>query len=132
MPAYLSLGDVLALHREVMRRLGADATPLRDEGLLESAVMSPRMAAHYEGSDLIRQATLLAVGISQAQAFLDGNKRTAYLATVVFLLINDADFVGEPLEFARCLEHVAEQSEDRATAIGELEEWLRAYVVPSA
>ncbi len=128
MPTYLSLGDVLALHREVMTRLGGAPAPLRDEGLLESAVMSPRMAAHYEGADLIRQAALLAVGISQAQAFLDGNKRTAYLATVVFLLINDADFLGEPLEFARCLEHVAEQSDDRPAAIGQLEDWLYEHV----
>ncbi len=132
MPAYLSLGDVLALHREVMMRLGAAAAPLRDEGLLESAVMSPRMAAHYEGADLIRQATLLAVGISQAQAFLDGNKRTAYLATVVFLVINDVEVVGDPLELARCLEHVAERSEDRDTAIRKFEGWLRQHVAPGS
>src|SRR5216683_335276 len=74
---HLSLADVLALHAAVMERFGLAPAPLRDEGVLESAVMRPRMAAYYDEADLIRQAALLAVGISQAQAFLDGNKRTA-------------------------------------------------------
>jgi hypothetical protein len=42
---YLSLADVIAIHERAMRRLGAAPNPLRDEGLLESAVMRPRMAA---------------------------------------------------------------------------------------
>ena len=71
-----------------MRRLGDAPKPLRDEGTLESAVMRPQMAAYYEGADIVRQAALLGVGISQAQAFLDGNKRTAYLALNTFLRMN--------------------------------------------
>ncbi len=130
MPDYLSVGDVLGLHHEVMTRLGGAAAPLRDEGRLASAVMRPRMAAHYDGADLIRQATLLAVGISQAQAFLDGNKRTAYQAADTFLWINGVEFVGEPLELARYLEKVAERSADQDAITDELEGWLREHVTP--
>jgi death-on-curing protein len=122
---YLSLADVLALHEEVMRRTGALPAPLRDEGALESAVMRPRMAAHYEGADLIRQAVLLAVGISQAQAFSDGNKRTAFAAATVFLYLNGRPFTGVGLDFARGLEAVATRSDTLDKATRTFEVWLR-------
>jgi prophage maintenance system killer protein len=53
---HLRLADVIAIHERAMRRFGAAPNPLRDEGLLESALMRPRMAAHYEGAVLVRQA----------------------------------------------------------------------------
>lgn len=62
---YLSLADVLALHAAVMEQTGYAPAPLRDEGLLDSAIQRPRTAAYHEEADLIRQAALLAVGISQ-------------------------------------------------------------------
>lgn len=76
---YLSVDDVMALHREMMRRLGAFPAPLRDERLLESAVMRPQTAAYYEDADLVRQAALLAAGIIQNHPYVDGNKRKAYI-----------------------------------------------------
>ena len=54
------------------------------------------MAAYYEGADIVRQAALLGVGISQAQAFLDGNKRTAYLALNTFLRMNGLAYQRRP------------------------------------
>ena len=130
MVEHLSLGDVLALHVDLMTRLGYAPAPLRDEGRLESAVMRPRTAAHYEQADLVRQAALLAVGISQAQAFLDGNKRTAYQAADTFLWINGLAFVGDPPELARLLERVAERPGELDQATDEFEAWLRARVDP--
>ncbi len=50
---------------------------------------------------LVRQCTLLAIGISQAQAWLDGNKRTAYACATVFLILNGHEYTGDPLELAR-------------------------------
>lgn len=124
----LSVAEVIALHQAVMERTGATAAPLRDEGALESAVMRPRMAAHYEAADLIRQAVLLAAGISQAQAFLDGNKRTAFAALDVFLRLNGSAFAGDPLELARQLEALATRSGTLADATGAFEQWLRPRV----
>ena len=94
---YLSLGDVIAIHDYTMRRLGAAPAVLRDEGALESAIRQPRTAVHYAGTDLIRQAVLLAVGISQAQAFLDGNKPSAFQVMDIFLLLNGMAYDGDPL-----------------------------------
>lgn len=128
---YLSLADVVAVHRFVMERLGFAPAPLRDEGLLESAIMRRRMAAYYEGADLVRQAALLAVGISQAQAFLDGNKRTAYEAARAVLGVNGFRFTGDPMELAQQLEAVADRQESLAEATKRFEAWLRARVAPT-
>ena len=125
---YLSLADVIALHAIIMERTGFAPAPLRDEGRLESAVMRPRMAAHYEQADMIRQGALLAVGISQAQAFIDGNKRTAVIALDTFLYLNGVVFTGAPLELAKQLETIAEQSTDLRAATERFIEWLRRRV----
>ena len=127
---YPSVAEVIAIHERVMRGLGETPRPLRDEGLLESALHRPRMAAYYEGADLIRQATLLGTGISQAQAFLDGNKRTAFQTLDAFLWVNGWEFIGDPLELAKHLEQFAERSDDADAAIAAFEAWLRERVQP--
>jgi death-on-curing protein len=127
---YLTLADVLALHQAIMERFGLASAPLRDEGSLESAVMRPRMAAYYSEADIIRQSALLAVGISQAQAFLDGNKRVAFAACDVFLRVNGLAFAGDPLELAIQLEAVTERAGNLEEATDQFEEWLRTQVRP--
>ena len=127
---YLSLADVLALHQAIMEKFGFASAPLRDEGMLKSAIMRPRMAAYYSEADIIRQAALLAVGISQAQAFLDGNKRIAFLTCDVFLRLNGLAFVGDPLEVALRLVAVVERVDDLEEATTVFEEWLRKQVGP--
>ena len=127
---YLSLADVLALHQALMEKFGIESAPLRDEGILESAIMRPRMIAYYSGADIIRQAAVLAISISQAQAFLDGNKRIAFLACDVFLRLNGLAFMGDSLELAVRLVAVVEQRRDLHEATAEFEEWLRKHVGP--
>jgi death-on-curing protein len=107
MTNHLTVLDVVALHEEIMRLLGFAPAPLRDQGALESAVMRTRMAEAYDEADIIRQAALLAIGISQAQAFLDGNKRTAYAAIDTFLRVNGFAYAGDPVDLAKQLESVA-------------------------
>jgi death-on-curing protein len=133
-PDYLNLADVVAIHQFVMERMGSTPAPFRagGEGLLESAVMRPQMAAYYEDADVVRQAALLAVGISQAQAFLDGNKRTAFAALRTFLELNGSTFAAQPLAVARQLEAVATRSDSPEAATEHFELWLRAHVGPSA
>jgi death on curing protein len=125
---YLNVADTMAIHNDVMRRFNRPPAPLRDPGGLESAVARPRMAAYYEDADLVRQAALLVVGISQAQAFLDGNKRTAFQALDSFLFLNQHIYFGDPLELSRWLERIADRSFELADATAEFEEWLRGQV----
>jgi death on curing protein len=129
-PRFLSALDVITLHQAIMERTGFAPAPLRSEPALESAVMRPQMAAHYEQADLVRQAALLAVGISQAQAFLDGNKRTAYASLEVFLDLNGLRYAADPLELAYQLEAVAERTDSLTDATDRFEAWLRSRVAP--
>src|SRR2546429_7938031 len=94
---YLSVGNVLALHEAIMRDTGQAPALLRDAGLLESAVMRPQMAAHYEDADLVTQAAYLIGGIAPAHPFVDGNKRTGMLAAEAFLRLNGMRYSGDGL-----------------------------------
>ncbi len=129
---YLSLADAIELHRRMMDFTGQPFQGLRDEGALDSALNRPQMAAYYEDADLITQAVLLAIGISQAQAFVDGNKRTAYHCCDVFLRINGFFYDGDPIELSKQLEAVAENTEDREAAVAGFEAWLRDNISPLA
>jgi death-on-curing protein len=90
------------------------------------------MASYYEQADFVRQAVLLAVGISQAQAFVDGNKRTAFAVMEVFLDLNGLEYSGDPLELARQLEAVAERGDSLDAATDRFEAWLRERVSQNA
>lgn len=135
MSRHLGLADVMALARIAMRATDSAPPVFRagGEGLLESAVLRPQMAEHYEQADLIRQAALLAVGISQAQAFLDGNKRAAYQSLLVFLRVNGCtlDLSDGGLATAHQLELVATRPDSLDAATDRLEAWLRRRVLRS-
>jgi prophage maintenance system killer protein len=125
---YPTLAEVIAIHEKVMRGLGEPPRPLREERLLESALTRPQMAAYYEVADIIRQATLLGTGISQARALLDGNKRTAFQTLDALLWVNGWEYVGDPLDLARQFERFAERSNETDEAVDAFEAWLRQYV----
>ena len=130
MTRYLTVAEVIELHDRIMERTGARPEALRDEGLLESALMRAQTAAYYEEADLVTQAVLIAVGISQNQPFVDGNKRAAFVTLDVFLRINGLEFQGEPIELAKQIEQIAEQPERRAEVTNDLVRWLGERVSP--
>jgi death on curing protein len=127
---YLTVAEVIELHDRIMERTGARPEALRDEGLLESALMRAQTAAYYEDADLVTQAVLMAVGISQNQPFVDGNKRAAFAVLDVFLRINGLEFRGDSLELAVHIEKIAEDRERRTKATIDLVHWLRERVDP--
>ena len=132
MAEYLSVEDVLALHVDIVRRTGGVPQGLRDRGALESAVARPRFLAHYADADAASQAAALATGISRAQAFVDGNKRTGYYAALSFLHRNGIEVIGDSLELARELELVAEPDVSDDDADGRIADWLRVHSQPIA
>jgi death-on-curing protein len=127
MTDYLTLDDVHGLHADVMRRTGFLPARLRDVSALESAIMRPQMVAHYEGSDLLTQAVTLLLAISPAQAFVDGNKRTAMFAALVFLELNGCTFDGDDELLAVLLEEAASRPYDEARTT--IAEWMRPQIV---
>jgi death-on-curing protein len=88
-PVYLTLADILELHALIIGARAAEAADqLRNRAGLESAIARPETYAHYQDADLALQATVLAHGIAEGQQFIDGNKRTALIAMLVFLEVN--------------------------------------------
>ncbi len=122
---YLTAADVVALHAATLEGMGQVPSPLRDPGLLESAVLRARTFAFYEGGDLVRQAAVLAVGIAQNQPFVDGNKRAAFVAALVFLRVNGHPFRGDRLALAHRIEEVAIGGRSLDAATRHLEACLR-------
>ncbi len=81
---YLRVADILAIHDDQISRFGG-GHGVRDPGLLEAALFRPQ-TGYY--STLVEEAAALWESLSQNQPFIDGNKRTAFAATYVFLAIN--------------------------------------------
>lgn len=73
---------------------------MRDEGLLESALARPLHLLHCEEPDLCTLAAAYGVGIAKNHPFVDGNERTAFLATTVFLERNGLQVVADPAHAA--------------------------------
>jgi death-on-curing protein len=84
---FLELAEVDELHRESLSRFGGSAGT-RDHGLLESALSSAINTALYADGDVFDVAATYAFHIAEAQAFLDGNKRTAIASALAFLSLN--------------------------------------------
>ena len=95
-PKWLSPALVTAIHDEAIYEFGGLAG-VRDQGLLESALDRARNLLAYEPrSSLFDLASALCVGLAKNRPFLDGNKRTALLATRAFLFLNGHEL--EPAE----------------------------------
>ena len=84
---WLDRRSVEAFHAEQLAEFGGLAG-LRDEGALESALARPLNLAAYEKPSLFELAASYAFGIARNHPFVDGNKRTALVASFAFLELN--------------------------------------------
>ena len=91
-PFWLTVEMVLDAHSEQLAIFGGP-DGVRDLGLLESAVDRPRNKFAYGETDLLALAAAYAFGIARNYPFVDGNKRAAFASIVMFLAINDIDFL---------------------------------------
>ena len=82
---------LLSLHEISIARFGG-TLGMRDSGLLESALYCPQNACAYGQKDLFILASVLGAGIVKNHPFLDGNKRTGFLAAALFLESNGESF----------------------------------------
>ncbi len=94
-PTWISTELAIAIHqRQLAEHGGADG--VRDRGLLESALGRPRHLFAYNDPtpEIPILAASYAFGIAKNHAFLDGNKRTAYVVCRTFLLLNGFDMTA--------------------------------------
>jgi death-on-curing protein len=120
-PVWLEKQALLLLHRASLARYGG-ADGVHDEGLLESALARPINLFHYgRASDVAEFAASYAFGLAKNHAFVDGNKRTAFLACGVFLELNGIKLNANPADAIQAVIALADGS------IGEQEfaAWIR-------
>lgn len=120
--------DVLrAIHHEQLAEHGG-APGVRDEGLFESAVSRPQNLAACGQPDLFELAAAYAVGLAKHHPFIDGNKRTAYVAMELFLWLNGLELVATDADCVITMLGVAASQVSEA----ELADWLRQQTEPIA
>ena len=120
---FLQVSDVLILHAESIAEFGG-SYGLRDEGALQSAVRAAENRYHYEDADLATCAATYAFHISQAHAFVDGNKRAAAAAATVFLDTNGARLDADDDEIHRVFLQIASGEMTRDEVEAKFAEWF--------
>jgi death-on-curing protein len=103
---WLSKRVVLAIHAEQLAEHGG-APGIRDEGLLDSALARPRQRAVYAEPDAADLAASYSYGIVSNHPFVDGNKRTGFVAGATFLLLNGRAFEASEADVVTTFERLA-------------------------
>lgn len=118
---------LILLHDESLAEHGGRAG-IRDGGLLASALGRPRNLAAYGAPDAADLAASYAVGLAKNHAFVDGNKRVAFLAMGLFLYLNGARLTATQADATLTMLGVADGS------IGDtaLADWIRRNSAPRA
>lgn len=120
-PEFLDLEDVLELHHLSLTHYGG-ADGVRDMGLLESALAQPSAAfgGQYAHEGLFAMAAAYLYHIAGNHPFIDGNKRTALLAALVFLDLNGISLEQDSEQLYELTMGIAEGSIDKARATEQL------------
>jgi len=116
---------LLAVHDEQLAEHGG-AAGMRDIGLFESAVARPQQLAHYGTPDAADLAAAYGHGIARNHPFVDGNKRTAFVAAELFLLLNGLELLASDADCVTTMLVVAASQMDEAT----FARWLREHSQP--
>ena len=115
---------VWAVHEAQLAEHGGSAG-VRDSGLLASALARPLNLVAHGASDIADCATAYGFGIARNHPFIDGNKRTAFVCTELFLTLNGYELAADDLACVTIM---------LALAAGEIDEasfaaWLRAHII---
>ena len=98
-PQWLLRETVLAMQERLLAEFGG-LSGVRDAGLLDSAMARPQQLSAYGQPSLFDLAAAYAYGLVRNHPFVDGNKRIAFIAAVVFLELNGRRFTASEAEAA--------------------------------
>ncbi|MFY7852954.1 MAG: type II toxin-antitoxin system death-on-curing family toxin [Brevundimonas sp.] len=115
---------IFAVHDRQLAEHGGPSG-IRDKGAVESALARPKNLAAYGDPDVAALAAAYCYGIARNHGFVDGNKRTAWIAARLFLRDNDRRLSFDKLEAVKLVEDVAagRLTEDDLAA------WLRSRLL---
>jgi len=112
-PKFLTIAEILYLHEESLARFGGSAG-VRDQGLVESAAASAQNTFWYKKGGLFEVAGAYAFHLAEAQAFLDGNKRTAAASAIMFLRKNGVQFPPDDGSVYAAMIEIAKKELDKS------------------
>jgi death-on-curing protein len=125
-PRWVPRRVVDAAHLDQLREHGG-LPGVRDENALEAALGRARQKWHYQpDTDLATLAAAYAFALAKAHAFSDGNKRTAFLAAMIFLGLNDRDLEATEEEVVTIMVSLAAGHLDEDA----LAAWMRPRLIP--
>lgn len=116
---------MLAVHDEQLAEHGG-AIGIRDDGLFDSALARPLHLVAYGQPDVADLAAAYGVGLAKNHPFIDGNKRSAFVAVELFLVLNGHELTASDADCVLTL---------LAVAAGDMEEtdfahWIRSNSQP--
>jgi len=111
-PTFLTLSQVNRLHARALAEHGGQEG-VREPGLINSALASAKNTFWYARGDLFDIAAAYAFHLAESQAFVDGNKRVAAAAALVFLEINGARLLSAPDALERAMIQIALRQLDK-------------------
>ena len=108
-PVFLGLDEVIEIHRDQIKRYGGHPG-IRDIGLLKSAIAMPAacFSGDYLHTDIYEMAAAYLFHIVRNHPFIDGNKRTGAVASIVFLLMNGIELHADENSFEKMVLSAAE------------------------
>ncbi len=122
-PRWLDRRAIEVLHSESIRDHGG-LPGLRDEGLLEGALVRPQNLHFYEGvSDMFALAACCGVALARNHPFFDGNKRIGFIAALTFAFLNGWRIEADQTVAASVMLDVAAGTSDQ----GGFAEWLGTH-----
>ena len=121
-PQWIDLSVVLAIHEQQIAEHGGPLG-IRDLGMIESALGRPQNPLLYNDPDIFDLTAAYGCGLAQNHGFIDGYKRTAYVVTRLFLLLNGSDICASALEKVITFEKVGKGEIDQVA----LASWLRSH-----
>jgi len=94
---WIRLHEADAMHAQQIAEHGG-LSGMRDKGLFESAMARPENLAAYGNPDVCDLAAAYAFGLARNHPFVDGNKRTAFVVSAAFMLLNGQDPTATEIE----------------------------------
>lgn len=121
---WIDISVINAIHdRQLAEHGGSEG--VRDLGAIQSALARAINVALYEDADAADLAAAFAHGLAKNHGFVDGNKRTAWIAARLFLLDNGFRISFDPLDAIRVMEGVASGTVSQS----ELAAWFRTKLI---
>lgn len=115
---------VYAIHAEQLAEHGG-REGIRDTGLLQSALDAPKNIFHYDKVNLFKLAAVYGYRISNNQPFVDGNKRTGYVVSRLFLMLNGYDIKASEASRVQTYLDISNNTKSE----NELADWIKQGAV---